>query len=303
MGDSTLIAPGATASRTMAKALSFRLGLRHLADLQSLVFLAVQTVLMVILWLGFWRNFFVWYGLAWLVVCSANVKHNHMHRRMARWAWANFVLDHWLGFLTGTTATSILTEHNLRHHGHNNTEEDFVRASLVGFRSQALNVICFVPRAWSELYLRKPLDLKLWWQTHRPLFWRGLFEQLTLGSMVCLLLILDWRATLLYVLIPWVHGQWWLITFNLLQHQALAPDDPWQNSRNVVGRGFNFFFFNIGYHTAHHLRPTLHWSELPRFHAAKIAGRIDPRLVSISLWGFYRDWWTRRSLPDNASSA
>jgi beta-carotene hydroxylase len=272
-------------------------GLRHQADWLALGVLTVQTLLMIGLWTGVFRNLLAWYAVAWLAVMSANAKHNHMHRRTFRARTPNLLLDHWLGWMTGTTATSILTEHNLRHHGHSNTEEDFVRADLVGFRSQWLNVVCFFPRAIWELYVRKPLDFRLWWRTNRPLFWRALAEQLTLWGAFTTLLFINWQATLLYVAIPWIHGQWWLVTFNLLQHQALAPDDPWQNSRNLTGRWFNFFFFNVGFHTAHHLRPTLHWSELPAFHAREIAPKIDPRLVSPNLWVFYRDWFSQRSHP------
>lgn len=272
-------------------------GLRHQADLRALTFLALQTALMAGLWTGRCRHWLIWYAVAWLAVSAANVKHNHMHRRTFRANWANLLLDHWLGWLTGTTSTSIITEHNLRHHAHSNTADDFVRASLVGFRSQWLNVLCFFPLAWWELYLRKPLDFPLWWRTNRTLFWRGIAEQVTLWGMFAALLVADWQATVLYIALPWLHGQWWLITFNLLQHQELAQDDPWQNSRNLVDPLTNFLFFNVGFHTAHHLRPTLHWSELPRFHTEQIVPRIDPRLVSGNLWVFYRDWFSRRSVP------
>lgn len=277
-------------------------GLRHPADWRALAVLTVQTLLMIGLWTGAFRNLLAWYAVAWLAVMSANAKHNHMHRRTFRARVPNLLLDHWLGWMTGTTATSILTEHNLRHHGHSNTEEDFVRADLVGFRSQWLNVLCFFPRAAWELYVRKPLDFRLWWRSNRPLFWRALAEQLSLWGVFTVLLVVNWQATLLYIALPWLHGQWWLVTFNLLQHQALAPDDPWQNSRNLTGRWFNFFFFNVGFHTAHHLRPTLHWSELPAFHAREIAPKIDPRLVSPNLWVFYRDWFSQRSHPARAES-
>ncbi|MCX6938816.1 MAG: fatty acid desaturase [Verrucomicrobia bacterium] len=278
-------------------------GLRHSSDAWALAVLTFQTGLMaglfldrIPLWLGL-------YPAGWLAVMSANVKHNHMHRRTFRARWPNLALDHWLGWLTGTTATSILTEHNLRHHGHSNTEHDFVRADLVGFRSQLLNVLCFFPSAAWELYIRKPLDFRLWWRTNRPLFWRALAEQASLWGIFTTLLFIDWRVALLCVALPWLHGQWWLVTFNLLQHQALAPDDPWHNSRNITGRWFNFFFFNVGFHTAHHLRPTLHWSELPAYHAREIAPRIDPRLVSPHLWAFYRDWFTQRSHPSPCPAA
>jgi beta-carotene hydroxylase len=271
--------------------------LRNRADLRTFLFLAVHTLLIAGLWTGIFRNVFAWYAAAWLAVSATTIKHNHMHHRTFRSRWANTLLDHWLGCLTGSTTTSIITEHNLRHHGHNNTDDDFVRASLVRFRSQWLNFLCFFPRAFVEIYLKKPVDLALWWRTNRRLFWRGLFEQLSLFSFVVTLALIDWRATLLCLVLLWVHAEWWQITFSLLQHQDLESDDPWQNSRNITGRWFNFFFFNIGYHTAHHLRPTLHWSELPRFHAEMIAPRIHPSLVSPSLWVFYRDWFSRRSHP------
>jgi fatty acid desaturase len=272
-------------------------GLRRPEDRRALAFLALQTVLMAGLWTGALRHWTLWYAAAWLAVSAANVKHNHMHRRTFRAALANLVLDHVLGPLTGTTATSIISEHNRRHHRHSNSPDDFVRASLVGFRSQWLNLLCFFPRAWFELYFRKPLDFAAWWRTNRTLFWRGLAEQVSLWGTFGALLLADWQATLLYVTLPWLHGQWWLITFNLLQHQDLEQDDPWQNSRNLTDRWTNLLFFNVGFHTAHHLRPTLHWSDLPDFHAREVAPRIDPRLVADNVWGFYRDWFARRSRP------
>lgn len=274
--------------------------LRNAADLRALGFLTLQTVLLGVVLSEANRSFLLAYALGWLAVIAANAKHNHMHRRTFRSAWANIILDHWLGLLTGTTATSIITEHNLRHHGHSNSEDDFVRASLVGFRWQWLNVVCFFPRAAYELYIRKPLDFRLWWRQNRILFWRGLAEQVTLWGFFVSVAVYDWKVAVIFLLLPWVHGQWWLVTFNLLQHQALAPEDPWQNSRNIVSPLFNFFFLNVGFHTAHHLRPTLHWSQLPEYHRRVIEPRIDSRLVSQNLWLFYRDWFSRRSVPNTA---
>jgi beta-carotene hydroxylase len=272
-------------------------GLRYSADLRAFGFLSLQTALMAALWTGYLHSWLALYVVCWLAVSAANVKHNHMHKRTFRAGWPNLLLDHWLGLMTGTTATSIISEHNQRHHGHSNSEDDFVRASLVAHRSQWLNVACYFPKVMYELYLRKPLDFPIWWRSNRGLFWRALAEQATLWGTFATLMVLNWRATLLFVALPWLFGQWWLITFNLLHHQALDQDDPWQNSRNLVNHWTNYLFFNVGYHTAHHLRPTLHWSELPAFHQRHVAPRIDPRLVSDNLWTFYRDWFSRTSLP------
>ena len=42
-------------------------------------------------------------------------------------------------------------------------------------------------------------------------------------------------------------------------------------------RSYNVLTGNLGYHTAHHVKPKLHWSKLPEFHAS-IADRIPPHL-------------------------
>jgi hypothetical protein len=62
------------------------------------------------------------------------------------------------------------------------------------------------------------------------------------------------------------------------QHAGLTSDDPLGASRSIVDRAYNFRTLNLGYHTAHHLRPSLHWSKLPAFHAA-IAVAIPGDLV------------------------
>jgi beta-carotene hydroxylase len=49
--------------------------------------------------------------------------------------------------------------------------------------------------------------------------------------------------------------------------------------------GVNLFLFNNGYHTAHHERASMHWSEAPKMHAL-IAAKIDPSLIENSFWGY-----------------
>ena len=45
--------------------------------------------------------------------------------------------------------------------------------------------------------------------------------------------------------------------------------------------------FNIGYHSAHHMKPALHWSQLAAFHWAEVAPHVPDELyrpVSLARW-------------------
>ncbi len=61
-------------------------------------------------------------------------------------------------------------------------------------------------------------------------------------------------------------------------HAGLASRDPLRASRNDLDSLYNLRTCNLGYHTAHHLDPGLHWARLPEFHA-EIKHRIPSELI------------------------
>jgi fatty acid desaturase len=62
------------------------------------------------------------------------------------------------------------------------------------------------------------------------------------------------------------------------QHAGLEAQEALLASRSAVDPLYNLRTLNLGYHTAHHLHPTLHWSKLPAAHA-EIAADIRPELL------------------------
>ena len=46
---------------------------------------------------------------------------------------------------------------------------------------------------------------------------------------------------------------------------------------------FNYLTCNLGLHTAHHLRPNVHWSQLPEVHA-EIRDKIPPEQMLPGFW-------------------
>ena len=69
--------------------------------------------------------------------------------------------------------------------------------------------------------------------------------------------------TFLFVVLPNV-GTAWFIWWESYAHHLHAPTtEMYDASITIVGDSFNRQTFNIGHHTAHHEKPTLHWSLLP----------------------------------------
>jgi len=52
---------------------------------------------------------------------------------------------------------------------------------------------------------------------------------------------------------------------------------------NRENKLFNLLTCNLGLHTAHHMKPGLHWSELPQMHAS-IRSQIPKQQLLADFW-------------------
>jgi fatty acid desaturase len=111
-------------------------------------------------------------------------------------------------------------------------------------------------------------------------------EWLLLHGAYLALALWDWKKMLVYVFLPHKYAAWGIITMNLLQHDGCDERSEHDHSRNFVGRAINWWAFNNGYHTIHHLVPGLHWSLLPAEHARRVAPFIHPSLDQPSLLAY-----------------
>ncbi|MCI0651657.1 MAG: fatty acid desaturase [Planctomycetes bacterium] len=257
--------------------------LRARADLRALGFILALAALFSLQWSGAVRSLALLAATYLLAFVACIVKHNHIHIETFggdRWNRGFSLL---LSLLTGTPTTGIITAHNERHHGRNNTEQDFVRCSIACFRWNWLNLLAFPFLSVRAMSREKPSDLRRWRRSRPALFRQALIERGATYAAAALLLALDWRATLIYLIAPWLVAQWALLAINLLQHQGCDPESSHDHSRNITGRFVNWLLLNNGYHTAHHLRPELHWSLLPAFHRAHVEPRIRAELNARSL--------------------
>lgn len=103
------------------------------------------------------------------------------------------------------------------------------------------------------------------------------------GWIFCLLLILLFLfhplSFLLIFFIPMIFAFFLIILATYDHHAGLDTNESLAASYNKTSRWYNRLTANLGYHTAHHLNPGLHWSQLPALHKA-IAHLIPSKLIS-----------------------
>lgn len=260
--------------------------LRHARDWQSLAYLAAAPML--VAWQ--WRQGFhplAYALLLFLTLGIGVIHHNHTHLRM--WGgrsgkWANRATDFYVTLLQGHPTFVFWPAHVANHHRFRHGPRDAARTyrfggdtnHLLGYLLHPLQAVCVLYPlfiSWlSELRRRHPGVFRYCMAQYAV--WLGAWM---------LLLALDWRKAVLFVILPQLHGLHWLLATNYLQHAhadgrpAAAPHRNFDYARNFEGL-LNPLLFNIGLHTAHHEHPHAHWSALQALHHRHYRARVHPAL-------------------------
>lgn len=256
--------------------------LRYKADRRTLAIIGGWFALLIAQWIFAPSNPLIAVPLI-MLSCSgaflgAVATHNAVHCPVFHERWMNNLWQVALTLTYGHPVSSYLPGHNLSHHRHAETVRDVMRTDKARFRPHLFNLLFFTASIGPSI-MGAEIKYARFAAKRRPRFTRQLiFETVCMVAFFVTLLALDWRKTLLYVFIPWQYAAWGIVTMNLLQHDGCDSQSPWNHSRNFVGGIINWFAFNNGYHTIHHLKPTLHWSLAPAEHQRVVVPSMDRRL-------------------------
>ncbi|MEN9787632.1 MAG: hypothetical protein RLZZ299_2896 [Pseudomonadota bacterium] len=203
-------------------------------------------------------------------ICCWN--HHHQHLSFLRPAWANRLLEVMFGFQTGVTSHAWFLHHVVGHHP-NYLDQDLDESAwrrpdgtVMGEHEYAATVaLTAYPRAWG-VGARYPSQ-------------RRVFLAMGALHLVLLAAAFAWNAynALFVLFLPSVVSLYVTAWATYFHHAGLSTEDHAQASYNILHRGYNVATGNLGYHTAHHTRPGLHWSRLPELHA-ELAPTIPPNL-------------------------
>ena len=219
--------------------------------------------------LPFWWSVVAAVGLVFFCGAVVAFQHHHNHAPTFHQRPLNEMLDLIMGLQSGITAYAWTLHHNIGHHG-NFLEQnpgsgkrpvdasawtrpdgacmnrwEYVWTNRLKMHAECMQVAKKAKRI-GRLYAR--------------------FRYLSWVVTAGLVALFGWQAVVIFVLLPQVMV---LLTFEATNdhHSGLYTDEMMEASRNITSRLYNITRFNLGYHTAHHLKAGVHWSRLPALHA------------------------------------
>lgn len=226
----------------------------------------------------------------YLSFLNSVVIHNHLHQGIFRSKRLNMGWRLILSFGALYPASANIPSHNLvHHHFDDDGDRDWADPRHVQFSWNLLNLIHFPNVAGPYTFA----GVKRWAATTRlPGFNRQyITEQVFAFGVTGIALVWDFWGALFCIVVPQLWGARGILRINLIQHDRCDTTTEWNHSRNFIGRGFNWIMCNNGYHTIHHNRAGLHWSDLDHAHKQEAVPRIDPRLDEKSmLWYLTRTY-------------
>jgi fatty acid desaturase len=267
--------------------------LRYRADVKTLIFVGIYFALVVVGWTEVPLTLAAWplVALVFILTCffsffGAVATHNGVHSPMFTSRAMNRAFQVVLTLTYGNPVSSYVPGHNLSHHKYTQSRRDVMRTTKTRHRWHLLNGLFFIfhvagailkgdQRYFSAMFKRNPP-----WARQMAMEWILLH-----GSYVALAVI-DWKKFLFWVFLPHKYAAWGIITMNLLQHDGCDENSEWNHSRNFVGKLVNWWTYNNGFHTIHHMQPGLHWSLAPAAHARLVAPHIHPNLDQKSLLAY-----------------
>jgi fatty acid desaturase len=257
--------------------------LSHRADLTNMLRAIFAPILF---FLPFGAEFLAEHEIWYFIILSAligdinYVLHLHIHRPFTQFRHLNVLLDLCLGAVTGVTASNWRIQHLYGHHaGNDHPFRAQSRGELARYTIR--NAISFSMRSILPSFIGpivKSFKEGVLASKKTPIDYRWAFVEQCL-SITLVAALCAWQTVLTCTyLVPWYALNYLIARYvDYLNHYGCDENSPnlFERSNNSVSQSFNWLTNNFGHHTAHHLKPNAHWTELPEIHriiVSKIPG-------------------------------
>ncbi len=186
------------------------------------------------------------------------ISHRKLFKKGYTWIY-NWVIWGVCPFF-GHTPETYFVHHMAMHHVENNMVDDasstlpYNRDSIWGFTRYVLRFLFLGFRdTFMYLFSRK----------RKKFYLRLTFGEMSFFAFCILMCFVNLQATLWIFIIPFVFARIVMMLGNWAQHAFVDVNNPEENTINCINTKYNKICWNDGYHAVHHLRPALHYTDIP----------------------------------------
>ena len=191
--------------------------------------------------------------------------HNISHRKLFKKShqWINTWIVWGVCPFFGHTPETYFVHHMAMHHVENNMPDDgsstlaYQRDSFGSFILYYLN---FLVLGFRDTFLY------LFSRRRKKMYARLTFGEFSFFLFCTLMCFVNLQATLWIFIIPFVFARFVMMIGNWAQHAFVDradPEDNYTNAITCINTKYNKICWNDGYHVTHHLRPAIHYTEMP----------------------------------------
>jgi len=220
--------------------------------------------------------------LFFLGILAAPLNHHHQHVNTFRSRTLSRVYELVLALQTGAGPYTWVLHHNLGHHLnylHQRPNSSPDESAWTRTDGSAMGRFEYSFR----LFFSHHIDIYRVGKKYPRIYRAHLLMKIPLYALIALGLWLRPENMILVFLLPagltLLHTCW--ATYE--HHAGLPTTSHFEATTNREHALYNVMSWNLGYHTAHHVQPGLHWSELPRFHE-ELRDQIPKERILTTFW-------------------
>jgi fatty acid desaturase len=240
-----------------------------------------------------------WLAVPYLIVLFAVLLgpyilmlHNICHRKLFKkeYEWMNNIIPWFLGPFFGETPETYYAHHICMHHTEGNLKDDlsstmkYQRDSFWGFMHYFASFFFLGIYALSQYFVKK--NRKEWMRNILV----GEFSFFALVAVMCLVSV---KATVVMFVIPFCMTRFLMMAGNWGQHAFVDATDPgnsYKNSITCINSRYNKTCFNDGYHIGHHVRPAMHWTDMPKEFQDNVSKYREQGAIVFRTIDFFAVW-------------
>ncbi|HSU28054.1 MAG TPA: fatty acid desaturase [Chitinophagaceae bacterium] len=189
------------------------------------------------------------------------ISHRKLFKKSFHWMY------HWTIWIVcpffGHTPETYFVHHMAMHHVENNMPDD-ASSTLLYQRDDWRGFVKYVTRF---LFLGfRDTFMYLFTRKRKKMYMRLTYGEISFYLFCVGMCFVNLHATLWIFIIPFVFARIVMMLGNWAQHAFVEKADPennFTNAVNCINTKYNWLCWNDGYHVVHHLRPAMHYTEIP----------------------------------------